>query len=146
MKEKQTEKVQTAVFGKDLRVVKKKYHLSKSGNKIDIVSSGEGYFMPEIGPTHFLDMPTRKRFFLFGQQLYERTYFVLKKGSKCVDFGDGTGIIYGPDGEQVKIAVGNTLLPQINKEKIDLTWKDWAILVMTGLTFLMVLNMSGVLR
>jgi hypothetical protein len=65
-----TKKVQLYVFDGDLKAELKKFPLSRSGNKIDIVSEGAGYFMPEIGPTNFLDMPSTKRFLLFGTRTY----------------------------------------------------------------------------
>jgi hypothetical protein len=139
-------KVKTAVFGKDLRVELKNYPLSKSGNKIDIVDSGEGYFMPEIGPTTFLDWPSFKRYLLFGPRTYKRVFFALRKGAKCIDFGKDEGMIFGPDQEQLKRAMGTTMLAQIGKEKVEVTWRDWAVLIFTFLTFLIVLTTSGVLR
>lgn len=127
------DKVKTAVFGKDLRVELKNYKVSKSGNKISIVPEGAGYFMPEIGPTTFLDWPIRKRFFLFGPTIYKRVYFSLKKGTKCVDFL--TGAVYGPDEEQLKKSNLNLLATKIGKDANQGTpWYVWIILfVLIGL-------------
>ena len=137
-------KVKTAIFGNDLRVELKDHKLSKSGNKIDIVSSGEGYFMPEIGPTTFLDWPIRKRFLLFGPTIYKRVYFSIKKGTKCVDFL--TGVVYGPDEEQLKKSNLNLLATKIGKDANEGTpWYMWAILAFSFLSFFLLLNISGVL-
>ena len=140
-------KVKTAIFGKDLRVELKNHELSASGNKINIVSGGEGYFMPEIGPTNFLDWPSYKRYLLFGPRTYKRIFFALKKGAKCVDFGTDNGIVYGPDEEALKRANLNLLATKIGKDTNQgIPWYIWAILISTLLNLLLVLQMSGVLR
>jgi len=150
-------KVKIAVFDKDQTVKLEKHELSKSGNKIDIVSGGEGYFMPEIGPTKFLYWPTRKRFLFFGAWVYERIYFALKKGSSCIDFAKKltaldlektTGaIVYGPDEEALKESNANLLATKIGKDASDgIPWQTWAILFSSVLNLLFMLNMSGVLR
>jgi len=140
-------KVKTAIFGKDLKVELKKYPLSKSGNKIDIVNTGEGYFMPEIGPTNFLNWPSRKRFGIAGQRLYTPIYFSLKKGAKCIDFGTEEGIIYGPDEEQLKSANGSLLATRIGADADKGTpWYVWFLLIFLILNFVITLVTSGVLR
>ena len=139
-------KVKTAIFGKDLRVELKDHALSASGDKISIVTEGAGYFMPEIGPTSFLDWPSFKRYILFGPRTYKRIFFALKKGAKCVDFGKDEGHVYGPDQEQIDKAVGSTMLNQLGKVKQDMTWWNWAVLVFSFLSFLILLVTSGVLR
>jgi len=150
-------KVKIAVFDKDQTVKLERHELSKSGNKIDIVSGGEGYFMPEIGPTKFLYWPTRKRFLFFGSWIYERIYFSLKKGVSCIDFArkitifdeeTHTGaIVYGPDEEALKKSNANLLATKIGKDRDDsIPWQTWAILASTLLNLLFLLNMSGVLR
>ena len=139
-------KVKTAVFGNDLRVELKNYEISKNGNRISIVPEGAGYFMPEIGPTTFLDWPIRKKkYFLFGAPVYKRIYFTIKKGSKCVDFL--TGVVYGPDEEALKKSNLNLLATKIGKDADQGTpWYVWVILVPSLLSFFMLLQMSGVLR
>lgn len=131
-------KVKTAIFGKDLRVELKKHELSATGNKISIVPEGAGYFMPEIGPTTFLDWPSWKKFIFFGPRTYVRVFFVEKKGAKCVDFGEG-GKVYGPDQEQVDKAIGSTLLHKVGKpEKEGISWYQILILLILGGIFLKV--------
>ena len=109
-------KVTTAVFGQDLFVELKDYPLSKAGNKIDISKSGGNYFQPEIGPNHFLYWPRRKKYFLFGPWIYQPIYFVLKRGSKCIDFSLNEPKAYGPDIEQIDSALGNNLASQIGAD------------------------------
>ena len=107
------DKVITAVFGKDLRIQLKKRELSASGTKIKIVPAGEGYFMPEIGPTTFLDWPSRKRYIFFGPRTYKRVFFAQKLASKCVDFGKEDVIVHLPDPEQLKRANAALLAEKI---------------------------------
>ena len=135
-------KVKTAIFGNDLRVELKNYEISKNGNRLSIVPEGAGYFMPEIGPTTFLDWPIRKRFFLFGPRIYKRVYFSIKKGTKCVDFL--TGVVYGPDEEQLKKANLNLLATKIGKDANQGTpWYIWAILAVSIFTLLSVMGVIG---
>ena len=138
-------KVKTAIFDSDLRVELKDHEISNNGNRISIVPEGAGYFMPEIGPTTFLDWPLRKKYYLFGSTIYQRVYFTLKKGSRCIDFL--TGVVYGPDVEQVKRANLNLLAEKIGTDNNPTTpWYIWAILIPSVISFILLLNMSGVLR
>ena len=137
-------KVKTAVFGKDLFVDIKNYPLSKAGNKISIVESGAGYFMPEIGPNHFLYWPTRRKYIFFGKWVYEPIFFALKRGKKCIDFSLKNPEAYGPDIEAIDAAIGNNLAGQIGADINKGTpWYVWVILVV----LLLILGMvSGVIR
>jgi len=142
-----TDKVRTAVFGKDLRVEIKKYPLTKKGNKIDISAGGEGYFRPEIGPNQFLDWPVRKKYLFFGPWVYERTFFSVKLGAKCIDFGLNDPEAYGPDIEALKEANAVLLAKEIGSEQEKGTpWYVWAILGLLIVIFGLVLQTSGVIR
>ena len=136
------DKVKTAIFGKDLRIKLEDHELNTSGNKITIVPEGAGYFMPEIGPTSFLDWPSHKKFLLFGPRTYKRIFFIERKGAKCIDFGIG-GIIYGPDIEQLKKANMALLAEKIGQDAHKGT--PWYIWVILGLNFLIFLNIIGVI-
>ena len=150
-------KVKLAVFDKDQTVKIEKHEISNNGNRISIVPEGAGYFMPEIGPTKFLYWPMRKRYFLFGERTYERVYFALKKGSSCIDFAKRIAnydeetqlgvMVYGPDQEAVKKSNLNLLVTKVGQDTNQGTpWYIWAILITSGLSFLLLLQMSGVLR
>ena len=149
-------KVKTAVFGKDQRVKLKDHELSASGNKISIVTGGEGYFMPEIGPTTFLDWPIRKKYLLFGPDVYKRVFFAVKKGSRCVDFSKTIAnydaktqlgvVVYGPDEEALKKSNLNLLATRIGKDTNQgIPWYIWAIIISSFLNLFLMFNMSGVL-
>ena len=139
------DKVKIAVFGNDLRVELKDKELSAKGNKISIVPEGAGYFMPEIGPTTFLDWPSGRRFILFGPRTYKRIYFSKKKAAKCVDFGNDDGIVYGPDEEQLKKANLNLLAERIGQEaQKGVPWYMWAILGSSLISLFLLLQITGV--
>jgi hypothetical protein len=124
-----TAKAKTAIFGADLRVELKKYPLNAFGNRIIIVDGGENDFRPEIGPTHFLDWPGRKRYFIRGPRRYERIFFSQKKAAKCVDFANEK--VYGPDGEQLKKANMATLAKKIGVDAQKGTpWYAYLILLL----------------
>lgn len=145
MAKKITKKVHTAIYNKDLRVELKDYELLANGNKIEIVPTGEGYFCPEISPTKLLHWPTRKRYLLFGKQLYKTIYFALNKASSCVDFGKDEGVVYGPDEEQKKAANANLLATRIGKDTTQgVPWYAWPLLLLSILQFLLLLNFTGV--
>jgi len=123
-----TRKVDVAVFDNDLRIELKKYELNKSGTKISIIDSGEGYFMPEIGTNTFLEFPSWKKYLLFGPRTWKRVYFVKRQAKKCVNFS--TSEVYSPDPEQLKQAIGSTLLGKLGKEDPPFpTWMIYLILL-----------------
>ena len=131
----------TAVFGKDLRIQLKRRKLSTSGNKIKIVPSGEGYFMPEIGPTTFLDWPSRKKYIFFGARTYKRVYFAQKLASKCVDFGKDEVEIHIPDPEQLKRANAALLAEKIGQDARKGTpWYIWALILLQLLAIIILVQ------
>lgn len=140
-------KVKLASFGKDLFVDIKKYPLSKAGNKIDVNSGGAAYFMPEIGPNHFLYWPTRKKYFLFGAWLYEPIYFAAKRGKSCINFGLDNPEAYGPDIEQIDAAITNNLASQVGTgvEKRS-PWPLYIIILLQGISMFLLAQMAGVIR
>jgi len=68
----------------------------------------------------------------------------MNKAKKCIDFQSGEVDI--PSVEEMKKALGNTMLGQIGKEKETMIWWHWAVLVFSFFTFLIVVATSGVLR
>lgn len=136
------EKVEVAIFDNDLKCrTIKKYPISDNGEQIRILSGGENHFMPTFDNDSFLELPRRKKYFLFGSIIWRRLYFVKKKGKKCVNFT--TGETFGPNPEDSKKAIGSTLLGQIGKEKQDITWISYATL---GILVLLLLIQMGVFR
>lgn len=135
------EKVRTAVFGKDQRVELKDYPISASGNKIHIKSGGEGHFMPEIGPNQFLDWPIRKKYLLFGGWVYKRIFFVLKLGTKCIDFSLDDPKAYGPDIEELKRSNANLLATKIGTDTAQKT--PWILYLIVIFQLLMIIILAS---
>ena len=129
----------------DLRIrTLKSYPLSTNGRQVNVTSGGENHFMPAITNTSYLEFPSRKRFILFGTRSYKRIYFAINKSKHCIDFK--TGPVSGPSTEEMKKALANTMLDQIGKEKQDMNWWNWAVLMFSFLSFLILLATSGVLQ
>lgn len=137
--------VNLATIDMDLKIRSiKKFPLSSNGRQIKVVSGGENHFMPLITNTSYLEFPGWKRFFLFGPRTHKRIYFAMNKAEACVDFESGTVPLPSP--EEMKRALASTMLAQIGKVKQDMTWWNWAVLVFSFLSFLILLSTSGVLR
>jgi hypothetical protein len=109
-------KVKLAIFDNDLKATVGKYEISSDGTKIKVISGGEGHFMPSFGNDSFIDLPYRNIFSPWKIS-YNRIYFVKKKGDKCVNFQ--TGEVFNPDPEQLKEAIGATLLGELGKDKTE---------------------------
>jgi len=138
-------KVNLAIVDTDLKVrALKRYPLSSNGRQIEVVNGGEGHFMPIITNTSYIEFPSWKRYYLFGERTHRRIYFAMNKAKKCIDFASGEVSLPSP--EEMKRALGATMLGQIGKDKQEVTWRDWAILLLSFFTFIIVLNMSGLLR
>jgi len=109
-----TKKVKLAIFDKDLKArTVKRFPVSDSGEQIKVKSGGEGHFMPYFDNNSFVDFPYRALSSPWKIS-WDRIYFVKKGAKQCVSFE--TGMVYGPNPEDMKRAVGSTLLSQIGKE------------------------------
>ena len=137
-------KLNLATIDLDLKVREiKRYPLSANGRHIEVYNGGEGHFMPLITNTSYIEFPSWKRYYLFGERTHKRIYFAMNKAKKCIDFASGeVGL---PSLELMKQAMASTMLGQIGKEKQEMTWQTWATLIFSLLTFLLVLSISGVL-
>ena len=137
-------KVNLAVIDIDLKIrTLKKYPLSKNGRQINATSGGEGHFMPIISNTSYLEFPYRAITSPWKTS-FKRIYFAMNKAKKCVDFESGDVSLPSP--EEMKKALGSTMLGMIGKDTPDMTWWNWAVLGLSFLTFMLMLNMSGLLR
>jgi len=107
-----SKKVKLAIVDKDLKArTVKKYPVSDSGEQIRVVSGGEGHFMPYFDNESFIEFP--RPWYLGGG--FERVYFAKKGAKKCINFE--SEIVHRPDPEDMKRAVGSSLLSEIGKEK-----------------------------
>ena len=138
-------KLNLATIDLDLKIREiKRYPLSANGRHIEVCNGGEGHFMPLITNTSCIEFPSWKRYYLFGERTHKRIYFAMNKAKKCIDFASGEVDL--PSLELMKQAMATTMLGQIGKEKQEMTWQTWATLIFSLLTFLMMLNISGVFR
>lgn len=135
-------KVTLAIFDNDLRVKLNKYELSENGTKIKVKSGGDAHWMPSFDNDSFIEFPYRSLFSPWKTS-WRRVYFVKKRGSKCVNFKAEPTTVSGPDPEQMKEAIGATLLKELGKDDNTVTWISWATLAVSVLVLLVV---SGVLR
>jgi len=122
-----TKNVKLAIIDNDgkARTVKK-YPISEDGTKIRVVSGGEGHFMPTFDNDSFVEFP--KKFLIFNLG-WDRVYMVKKRASACINFK--TGKVIGPDLEQLKEAVGSTMLNQMGQDKPPFpTWIIYFILLL----------------
>ena len=109
-------KVNLAVIDKDLKIrTLKRYPLSSNGRQIEVVSGGEGHFMPIITNTSYIEFPSWKRYYLFGERTHKRVYFAMNKAKKCIDFESGEVSLPSP--EEMKKAMSATMLGMIGKDK-----------------------------
>lgn len=122
-----------AIIDTDLKIrTLKKYPLSANGRQIHVISGGENHFMPLITNTSYLELPDRKRFFLFGEPTFKRIYFAMNKAKKCVDFESGDVSLPSP--EEMKKALASTMLNKLGRpEQPFPTWVLYfMLLVMIG--------------
>ena len=145
-KEEKTPKVWVAIYDNDFRIKKiQKYPISEDGKKIRIQSGGSGHWMPDFTASSFLEFPSLKKFLLFGERQYKRVYIVPKKGEACVDFETGTA--KGPSSEELKKAVGATMLRDIGKDRnAGPKWYHYITMLFVFLCFIMLLQLGGFVR
>ena len=123
-------KVKLAIFDNDLRIEQKEYEVSKDGTKISVVSGGEAHWMPSFDNHSFLEFPYRAISSPWKIS-WRRVYFVKKKGSKCVNFQTDPITVSGPDPEQLKEAVGATLLGKLGIDAPEIPiWIFYIILLL----------------
>jgi hypothetical protein len=124
-----SKKVNLAIIDTDLKIRGiKKYPLSANGRQIDVIHGGENHFMPAISNTSYLEFPSWKRFYLFGERTHKRIYFAMNKAKKCVDFE--TGEVALPSPEELKKAIGATMLGKLGKPEASFPlWMIYIILL-----------------
>lgn len=136
-------KLNVAIFDNDLKCRPiKKYEISDNGTQIRIKSGGTEHFMPTFDNNSFLEIPTRKKFLLFGDRIYKRIYFVKNKGEKCVNFH--TGEVKGPNPEQSKEAIGASLLKQVGQVALRIPTSIYVLLIANLLMSLVMMKVLGV--
>lgn len=135
-------KVTVAIFDNDLRCKIEKHPISKNGKQINIYSGGTGHFMPKFDNTSYLEFPSWKKYLLFGERTYKRTYVTANKAKKCVNFK--TGEVYGPSPEELDNAVGALIATKIGTEGITIPWYISLFLVLNLLLSIIIAGVLGV--
>lgn len=128
-------KVKLAIFDNDLRAKVGKYEVNKDGTKIIVIPSGEGYHAPSFDNDSFIEFPYRA-ITSFWRKSYRKVFFVKRKGKKCVNFKTDPPVVFPPDEEELKRAVGSTMLGQIGKDKQDITWVGYVTLALVAFQLL----------
>jgi len=135
-----SKKVKLAIIDNDgkARTVKE-YPISEDGTKIRVVSGGEGHFMPAFDNDSFVEFP--KKFLGIINLGWDRVYMVKKRAKSCINFK--TEKVSGPDPEQLKEAVGSTMLNQLGHEKPP--FPSWMIYFILLLSIGIALKVFGVI-
>lgn len=139
-------KVRLATIDSDLKIRSiKRYPLSKNGRHIEVCNGGENHFMPLISNTSYIEFPSWKRYYIFGDRTYKRIYFAMNKAKKCIDFVSGeVGI---PSVEELKRANAVLLATKIGQDANKGTpWYIWFLLVLILLSFILQLRIAGVIH
>ena len=140
-----TEKIKLFIIDKDLRVRESGNFEVGDADKIKYKSGGTENWNPQISETTYLEKKGWKQWLLFGERNWIREYYTIRKGEKCIDFK--TGDIPTPNPESLKKANLSLLAKDIGKDSNPPTpWQMWAAFIFSLLTFIMMLNMSGVIR
>jgi len=140
-----TEKINLFIIDKDLRIRESGKFEVGDADKITYKSGGTENWNPIIGETTYLEKKGWKKWLLFGQRNWIREYYILRKGEKCIDFK--TADIPTPNPEALKKANAALMAKDIGKDAAPSTpWQVWATFIFSLLTFLLMLQMSGVIR
>jgi len=140
-----TEKIKLFIIDKDLRVRESGYFEVGDADKVRYKSGGTENWNPVIGETTYIEKKGWKKWLLFGERNWIREYYTLRKGEKCIDFK--TTDVPTPNPEKLKLANASLLAKDIGKDSNpNIPWQMWAAFILSLLTFLMMLNMSGVIR
>jgi len=140
-----TEKIKLFIIDKDLRIRESGNFEVGDADKVKYKSGGTENWNPVIGETTYIEKKGWKKYVLFGQRNWVREYYTIRKGEKCIDFK--TGDVPTPNPEKLKLANASLLAKDIGKDSNpSIPWQIWAALIFSFLTFLFMLNMSGVIR
>jgi len=131
-----SKKVKVAVFDKDQKIRKLQMcDIGKDGSKLRVSKGGKNHFYPSFDRSSFLEWP--KPWYKGGG--FERIYYVRNHASKCVNFE--TLVVPDVDLEVIEDAAEAAILRGIGtEEKPDTPFIQYAILGLTGLILLVLMN------
>lgn len=140
-----TETIKLFIIDKDLRIRESGDYEIGDSDKVRIKSGGTENWNPKVTETSFVEKKSWKKYLLFGERGWKREYYVMRKGSKCIDFL--TGDVPTPDSEQLKKANLSLLAKEIGSEREKGTpWYIWLTMFFQILVFLLLLSIGGYLR
>jgi len=123
-----TDKVKVLIFDQDLKVRRQGYFpISKNGAQIEIVSGGEGHFMPALEKGSYLEIPKKSLLPPF-RTTYERWYFVRNRAKQCVNFE--TGEVYGIDDDSIIEAANSEIIRNYGRQKQETPFIMYIIILM----------------
>lgn len=136
-------KIKVAIYDNDFKIRKlKDYDIAQDGERISIVNSGAGKFMPQFDNTSFLEFPSFKKYLLFGERSYKRLYIVKNGGEKCVNFYTGEAV--GPSIEEKSKANLGALANRLGQDSgLTIPWYFSIPLVLVLVFQIWVLSMLG---
>lgn len=133
------ERVKLAIVDPDLKArVLKKFRITEGG-RIDVVSSGKGYFAPKFDNDRYIEFP-RRSFVPPFKTRYERIYIAIRGADACIDFK--TPHVPGPDPKQVIETAQAEIIRNFGKQKQETA--IWTF-VQVGLLVFIVLKLLGVI-
>lgn len=139
-----TETINLFIIDKDLRIRESgKYEVGDT-DKIRIKSGGTENWNPLIGETTYIEKKGWKKYILFGDRNWRREYYIIRKGEKCIDFK--TEDVPTPNPDKLKQANLVMVAKDIGKDANSGTpWYIWFILAINIISFIMILQIAGVL-
>jgi len=140
-----TEKIKLFIIDKDLRIRESGNFEVGDADKVRYKSGGTENWNPVIGETTYIEKKGWKKYILFGQRNWIREYYTIRKGDKCIDFK--TADVPTPDPKKLKEANATMLAREMGRDtNPTIPWQLWGALILSLFTFMIVLNMSGMLR
>lgn len=131
-------KVKLVVYDANLKGQVGNYEVSDSGDKIKVVSGGEGHFMPSFDNDSYLELPKK---FLGRTIGYEKVYFAPKRSKACVNFKAPKA--EAPDPEEIDRAIGSLVLEKMGQDKP--AFPPILIYVIVAIQILIAANLFGVI-
>lgn len=141
-----TEKIRLFIIDNDLRIRESGDYEIGDSNKIRLKSGGTENWNPKIGPLTFVEKPSWKKYLIYGQRGWRREYYVRKKHGMCINFGTNDNDT-APDLEAIDESIASTQLNKIGQpEQKGQPWQLWATFIFSLLSFILILNIAGVIH
>lgn len=136
--------IRVAIYDNDYKIREiKKYKIAQDGDRISIVNSGAGKFMPYFDNSSYLLFPSWKKWLFFGPRSYKELYVVKNGAESCVNFYTGRAV--GPSIEEKKKANLGALANNLSQGAgLKIPWHITVILVLLFGCQLIIMKVLGV--